>query len=140
MTTFIASLDLKGSEMERPFMKVYCDGDTPEQALADASRRAEKSEVVRSVEPLQPILETIVERIAAGHRYTIGWKDEGRYGPVSITDLDAFEAENPPRADGARVVGVPFGSDPSWVTTLPWSTRAEAARLAKYLGLRLEDS
>lgn len=140
-TTFIANLDLKDSaQMERPYAKTYCAGDNPEEALSDAERRIDRDETVRSVEPLQPILDGIIAGIAAGRRYSIGWKHEGRFGPVTITDVDAFEAENPPRADGARVVGVPFGSDPSWETSLPWSTRAEAARLAKYLGLRLEDS
>lgn len=133
MTTFLANIDLKGSEMERPFMRGFVEADDAEQAALLAAAQIDATEVVRDVEPLQPILDRVTVGLAAGRAYGISWKSEsGNLGPVTITDVDAAPA------DGVAV-GIPFGSDPDWLICLPWMKRAEARRLAKYLGLTLEE-
>lgn len=139
--TWIAEIDLDGSEMERPFMRVYVEGATESDARAAGERALDKGETLRRVQPLQPILEAIREGIAEGKRYSIAWKHEGRSGPVVVSDLDAMDEQFPPLEDGTpRLIGVPFGSELKFETSLPWTTKAEARRLAKYLGLKLEES
>lgn len=136
MTTYIADIDLVGSEMERPFMRVYVEGDDEQAALAAAERAIEAGEKVRGVRPLQPILDGYAAKIAEGHRVAISWKHEGSEGPVWLTDLDDPTAPTPGVASFR-----PFGADDeAYVTSLPWMRRAEAKRLAKYLGLPLEES
>lgn len=131
MTSYIADIDLIGSEMERPFLRVYVEGDSETDALAAAERAIDTGEKVRGVRELQPILDRYAEKIAAGGRVGISWKDEGSEGPVWLCDLDAA----PERA--AR----PFGADDAdYETTLPWMPRADAKRLAEYLGLTLGES
>lgn len=133
-TTYIADLDLKGREMERPFLRVYVEGQDDAEALAAANLIADADEVVRRVVPLQPILDDV--RARPGD-FDISWKHEGREGPVHLTDRTKL----PEQAEGERSVQfVPFGSQPEWDIPLPWSTRAEAKRLASYLGLSLATS
>lgn len=134
MTTYIADIDQIGSVMERPFMRVYVEGENEQEARAAGERILAEGESLRGVEPLQPILEAYRAKIAEGRRVGISWKHEGSEGPVWICDLDAA----PPPGE---VVGRPFGAaDADYETTLPWMRRAEAKRLAKYLGLTLEES
>lgn len=137
MLTYVCDIDVKGSEMERPYARVYAVGATPDEALAAARQNLRADETLREqATPLQTILEDVLSR---PDDFTISWKDEGRYGPVVLTDETKLP-DVEPNERGARVYGVPFGSDPEWNISLPWSTRAEAARLAKYLGLTLEES
>lgn len=130
MGVYIADIDKVGSEMERPFWREYVNGEDEQEAREAAERLVADTpdEVVRGVRPLQPILDRI---LAGPGDYSISWKDEGRYGPVWITNHR--EAGDGPQA-------VPFGSEFPGVESLPWQTRAEARRLAKYLGLKLETS
>jgi hypothetical protein len=131
MNTYIANIDIVGSEMERPFMRQYVNAATPDRAKVEAARYIDEGEAVRSVEPLQPILDRVRASIVEGGRWSIDWKHEGSAGPVTLTDLDAAPS---------GVTMIPFGSDPDWSISLPWSSRSEAKRLAKYLGLTLGDS
>lgn len=127
-TTFIAEFDLKGHEMERPFLRAYVEGEDEAQALAAAERIASADESVRRVVPLQPILDDIRSR---PDDFSLSWKSEGRQGPVTLTDRA--------KVPEGQVQAIPFGSDPEWLVALPWSTRAEARRLAKYLGVGTEE-
>lgn len=137
MNTYVCDIDLIGSETERPFARVYAVGETPDEALAAARLRLDEGEALReTATPLQEILEEVLRR---PEDFTIDWKHEGRYGPVTLTDATKLP-DVEPNEQGARVYSVPFGSDPEWSISLPWSTRAEAKRLAKYLGLTLGES
>ena len=134
MTTYIADIDLVGSEMERPFMRVYVNADDDAAARVEGQKVLDTGEVLRDVHRLQPILDDVSSRPSD---WSISWKDEGREGPVVLTDKTKLP---PAREDGAVVVGIPFGSAPEWEVMLPWMSRAEARRLARYLGLTLEVS
>lgn len=127
-TTFLVSIDLAGSEMERPFMRGFALATTVEEAKAQAERDLEEGEVVREVVPFQPILDAILAKIEAGVPHYVSFKHEsGSEGPVVIIDRDAQAADE----SGPFV---PFGSEPTYYTVLPWMHKREAKRLAKYLG------
>ncbi len=141
--TWIAEIDSPGHEMERPFMRAYVEGATEDEALAAANRLVEAygdGDVVRRVVEFQPILEAVIEGIASGKVYTIDWKHEGSEGPVVICDVAAFEAEFPANENGVHIGAVPFGTEAKSDIVLPWMRRADAKRLAKYLGLTLGES
>lgn len=137
-TTYIADVDLVGSETQRPFMRLFVSADDEATALARARDLIEDGEAVRDrVVALQSILDEVKAGIADGRRYGIDFKYEsGPEGPVWITDLDAMDEASA----GARVVATPFGVEPSWSTALPWMRRSAAKRLANYLGLPLGES
>lgn len=138
--TWIAEIDSVGHEMERPYMRVYVTAPDEATALATAERIADADEKIRRVIPFQPIIDAVIEGIRNGKRYSISWKHEGTEGPVVITDVDAMEAEFPPNENGVRILSMPFGTEPACDTVLPWMRRSEAKRLAKYLGLTLDES
>lgn len=140
MKTFVAEFDLIGSEMERPFDRRFVVAADEAEAEQAAKAKTDRDEELRRVVALDPILDGIAVRIAEGVRYGISWKDEGEVGPVTITDLDAFEAQAERREDGSFVRSIPFGSDPDYTTNLPWMRRSDAKRLAKSLSLVLEES
>lgn len=129
MAVFIADIDLKDRKMERPFDRRFVEADTEDEARVVAAEKVvDHDEELRGVRPLQPILDRV---LAAPGGYSISWKDEGEYGPVFLTDLSK-------QTEGTT--SVPFGSEFPGVETLPWQTHAEARRLARYLGLTLEES
>jgi hypothetical protein len=147
--SWIAEIDDPKHPMERPALREYVNGRDEAEALAAAQRLVDAwgdGDVVRRVVPLQPLLTEIADAVASGKRYAMTWKDEGgesdraRFGPVVITDLDAMEAEVPADENGVRRMAVPFGTEPSYDTVLPWMNRSDAKRLATYLGLRMEES
>lgn len=79
---------------------------------------------------------------------TVSFKDEAEIdgitvGPVVITDIDLYNADpvvvanTERRANGATVVGVPYGYVPQGETHLGWKTLPEALRIAADHGVEL---
>lgn len=145
--TFVVGIFRGESEREKryPYMLCYAKAASgPEALLAATAAGLDEGDVAANAKPLQAILDRIIRRMEDGATYAISWKHEGTYGPVWITDMDAMRAEaekrDAIREDGTIVLGVPFGEVPAYETQLPWMKKADARRLAKYLGLELGDS
>lgn len=127
-TTFLVSIDRKGSEMERPFMRFFREARTADEAKRLAERDLDEGEVVREAVPFQPILDAVLAKIAEGVPHYVSFKHEsGSEGPVVIIDRDAQAADK-------TGPFVPFGSETPYHIVLPWMHKREAKRLAKYLG------
>lgn len=144
--TFIVTINYGDS----PFLRRFVEATSETAALALAQESCDEGESPAKAEALQPILETIIEKREAGANFSVGFKheDEGDdyvpVGPVFITDLDAMRAEaerqGAIREDGSIVLAVPFGTTPAYETPLPWMSKADAARLADYVGIPLSES
>lgn len=76
---------------------------------------------------------------------TVSFKHEGtnekaglRFGPVVVTDTDAYDAD-PVVAErrAAGAIGLPFGYKPAGVTNLGWLTEPEAEAIAAEHGVTL---
>lgn len=70
----------------------------------------------------------------------VAWKDEGRFGPATLVDEEAYASWRAAAGLTPDHYGVPFGAKPDGMEPLGWMTRAAAARRARRLGLELRDS